>query len=107
MAFIDDDEIKGFDGHLGVVLHQLVLLFYLLEFIGRQFLCTFVNRRVTENGVHALNSADADFRRAIDGITGEALNNMILVKEGFLTRWFEGMKLLLRLLAQVFSVDQK
>ena len=66
VALIDDDEVKRFDGHCRVVMHQLFLIFSLLHFVERYVFGRFVNRLATQDGVHALNGADTNLRVRVD-----------------------------------------
>ena len=66
VALVDDDEVEVFDRHGRVVADELCLLRGLLHFVQRDVFGGFVDRLAAEDGVHALDGADAHLRVRVD-----------------------------------------
>ena len=67
VALIDDDEVEGLDRPCRIVADELFLFGGLLHFVERHVLGRFVDRFAAEDGIHALDGADAHLRMGIDG----------------------------------------
>ena len=66
VALVDDDEIEGLHRHGRVVADELLLPGGLLHFVERDVFGRFVDRLAGEDGVHALDGADAHLRVVVD-----------------------------------------
>ncbi len=107
MAFVDDDEAEGFHRHGGVVAHQLLLRRRLLHLVERQVLGGFVDRLAAEDGIHALDGADAHLRVRVDAGAAETLHVVQLGELAAVIRRRVGHEFLMRLFAEVARIHQK
>jgi hypothetical protein len=107
VAFVDDDEVEGFHRHGRVVADELFLLGGLLHFVERHVFGRFVDRLATQDGVHALDGADAHLRMRVDAGRGQALHVVELGELAAIVGRRVGHEFLMGLLAEVAGIDQK
>ena len=107
VTFIGNDDIKGLDGDGRVVFDGLRLFEELLQAFNGHLLIFLTEVSALEHGEHTLNGADTDPSRGVEGVAGQALNDILLgeleiaVGRDVLLEFLQG------LVAQVATVDEK
>ena len=107
MTFIGDDDVEGFDGDVGVVFDRRLLFEHLLQTGDRGFVIVLAHGVVAEHGVQALDCADADAGRGIDGVALQALDDEFLGELVVVVGGFVLLELFFRLFGQVATIDEK
>ncbi len=107
VAFVDDDEVEGFNGHGRVVADELFLGLGLLHLVERNVFGRFVDGLTAQDGIHALDGADAHLRMRVDVGRCQALHVVELGELARVVGRLVGHEFLVRLLAQVAGVHQK
>ena len=108
MTFIDDNAVEKLRRVFVVIYNRFGLLVVRSAlFKGGRFLKGFVHFFPLENGIHALNCADADLDVLRNVRTVKTLYAVNLGERAAVVVGLIGEKFLLRLLAQGFCIDQK
>ncbi len=80
VAFVGDDDVEGLDGDGWVVLDGRLLPEQALQAMHGGFVVFLGQLPALEHGVHALDGADADPRRGVEGVAAQALDDVLLAE---------------------------
>jgi hypothetical protein len=107
VAFVGDDDVEVLDGDGRVVLDGLNVFEDLLQTLDGFLLVFFGQIFSFEHRIEPLDGADANPRGGVEGVGGQALNDVLLAEFEVVVGRDVLLKLFQRLPCQVAPVDQK
>ena len=107
VRLVGDDDVEGLDGDGRVVGDGLGFLEEAFDLFGGVFVVFIGQLAALEHGVHALDGADGDARRGVEGVAGEVLDDVFLAEFVVVVGRDELVEFLLGLAAEVGAIDQE